>query len=422
MVLGLASCADTKPQRILIGGVPFGRDNVGDEAILECVVAIVGSINPEAEIWVSTDDRAATEKKLGVKTVPLFGFDAPGFNYDEMSAVIDAVDAFVWAGATGLSDYPEVPLYLLHIAHERKKKTAIFCTGMNAELNPYLYRLLPGKRHKIYNLIRKLSFGSIDLIRQYENKKRQQTIAMMREGINTAQLVILRDQQSLEAMHKLIGVPEASVLIGSDPAIEIVPKPVASSRFSDAIKSICSESNRKIGLCLSAQSPVRQIDDLAGLLSRLIASSGVKIVGIPMNPVTDAELLNAFQNKLEQPNAMCVAEGRYEPDEIAGLASEMDVVISSRLHLLIFASITLTPFIGISRGSKITNFTSQFQLPDIGNVSTINMAGLEDEIIRLFNEHEQFEQIAKVVRAGMLKRLETAKSSLSELLISPKGI
>lgn len=28
-------------QRILVGGVPFGRDNVGDEAILECVVEIV---------------------------------------------------------------------------------------------------------------------------------------------------------------------------------------------------------------------------------------------------------------------------------------------------------------------------------------------------------------------------------------------
>ncbi len=55
-----------KAQKILIGGVPFGRDNVGDEAILECIVSIVRSVCPDSEIWVSTDDREATEKKLKV--------------------------------------------------------------------------------------------------------------------------------------------------------------------------------------------------------------------------------------------------------------------------------------------------------------------------------------------------------------------
>ncbi len=138
-----------------------------------------------------------------------------------------------------------------------------------------------------------------------------------------------------------------------------------------------------------------------------------------MNPITDARLMNDFRDKLEHPEAMCVAEGRFEPDEIAGLASEMDVVISSRLHLLILASITLTPFIGISRGSKLSNFTSQFQLPEIGSVETLNVGRLEDEIIRQFNERAQFEKIAGAVRTEMLKRLEFAKLSLSRLLASP---
>ncbi len=95
---------------------------------------------------------------------------------------------------------------------------------------------------------------------------------------------------------------------------------------------------------------------------------------------------------LKHPDTMCIAEGRFEPDEISGLASEMDVVISSRLHLLILASITLTPFIGISRGSKITNFTNQFELPEIGSVDALNMNHLEDEVIRLFNERMEFEK------------------------------
>jgi len=154
-----------KKQKILVGGVPFGRDNVGDEAILECIVSIVSAICPDAEIWVSTDDREATENKLKVNTVPLWGFvNTSTFSIDDMFTEIDGLDVFIWAGATGLSDYPEIPLQLLQYAVDQDKKTAIFCTGMNTDLNPYLYRLLPGHRHKVFSLVRKLSFGLIDLI------------------------------------------------------------------------------------------------------------------------------------------------------------------------------------------------------------------------------------------------------------------
>ncbi len=403
-------------QKILIGGVPFGKNNVGDEAILECIVSIVSTICPGAAILVSTGDRQETETKLNVTTVPALGFGSPSLDSEKMKSTIEAVDAFIWAGATGLSDYPENPLLMLRYATDLGKKTAIFCTGMNTELNPFLYSLQPGRRHKLFSLIRGLSFGSVDLIERYATRKRRLLASKMKEGVEHAGLVILRDEQSFAAMRSLIGEPDNSVLIGADPAIEILPKPLEISRFSKEVKAVCASKKRKIGICLSAQSPVRRLDELASLFDRLISISGVVIIGIPMNPITDAKLMNEFRKKLKYPDAMCVAEGRFEPDEIAGLASEMDVVISSRLHLLILASITLTPFIGISRGSKVTNFTSQFQLPDIGSVDTLNMDLLENEVIRLFNERAQFEKIAEAVRTEMLKRLAKAKISLSRLL------
>lgn len=407
----------TQTKKILLAGVPFGRDNVGDEAILECIASIVTTVCPDAEIWVSTDDREATEKKLRVKTVPLFGFYPPGFSRAEMIAAIDAVDVFVWAGATGLSDYPDIPLMLMQQAVDRGKTTVIFCTGMNTELNPSLYRLLPGGRHKVFSLIHKLSFGLIDLIGQYESSKRQHTAKLMKRGVESADLVILRDAQSFDALCRFIGKPDNSVLIGADPAIELVPKSIGSSRFSADIKASCRAPNYKIGLCLSAQSPVRQLNELAVMFDRMINRSGVKIIGIPMNPITDAQLMNEFRNRLQAPDSMCVADGRFEPDEIAGLASEMDVIISSRLHLLILASITLTPFIGISRGTKITNFSSQFKLPEIGSVDTLDVKALEGEIVRLLNERSQFEKVGRAVRTEMLERMTVAMMSLSKLLI-----
>lgn len=405
-----------KSMKILVGGVPFGRDNVGDEAILECIVSIIRTICPDGEIWVSTDDRDATERKLNVKTVPLFGFDPPGFDVDEMYQAIDAVDAFVWAGATGLSDYPEIPMRQLQYAADNEKRTAIFCTGMNVELNPYLYKLLPGRRLKLYTVLQWCSFGTINFISSYQNRKKYRTSIKMRKCVESAGLVVLRDAPSLDAMRNLIGGPGVAVQIGADPAIEILPKPIASSRFSADVKEFCLRSERKIGLCVSAQSPVRELDELARLFDRLIDNNDVIIVGIPMNPVTDSRLMNDFRSRLAKPEAMCVAEGQYEPDEIAGLASMMNVVISSRLHLLILASITLTPFIGINRGSKVQNFCSQFDLADVGDVDQLDLSGLKAEVLRLLLEREKFEATAKTVRIDMLARLELAKAELSRLL------
>jgi polysaccharide pyruvyl transferase WcaK-like protein len=257
----------------------------------------------------------------------------------------------------------------------------------------------------------------IDLKERYESIKRRNTTDMMKHGLESAGLVILRDTQSFDSIRHFIGDTDMNVLIGADPAIEIIPKSIGVSRIPDEVKAVCHEGKYKIGICLSAQSPVRQMNELAAMFDRLVESRDIKIIGIPMNPITDAQLMNDFRGKLKCSEVMCVAEGRLEPDEVAGLASEMDVVISSRLHLLILASITFTPFIGISRGSKITNFTSQFQLPEIGSVDTIDIRRLEDEIIRLFSQREDFEKIAREVREEMLKRLALAKSSLAGLLV-----
>ena len=100
---------------ILVGGVPFGRNNVGDEAILECVVKLLQKLRPDARLTVSTDDGAATAAKFGVRTVELFGFEPP-YSRERMRRELEAHDVFFWAGATGLSDYPEIPSEMLRIA------------------------------------------------------------------------------------------------------------------------------------------------------------------------------------------------------------------------------------------------------------------------------------------------------------------
>ena len=115
--------------KILLGGIPLGYDNIGDEAILACVVRMLKEAIPGVEITVATAD-AGTADLLGVATVPPYGFaDAPlskSGNASGFAKIIRQHDAYVWCGATGLSDYPNVALDLLEIAQNTGIPTFIW--------------------------------------------------------------------------------------------------------------------------------------------------------------------------------------------------------------------------------------------------------------------------------------------------------
>ena len=48
--------------KILLGGVPLGCDNIGDEAIIASVVTLLRKIVPDAELTVCTRDRENTAR------------------------------------------------------------------------------------------------------------------------------------------------------------------------------------------------------------------------------------------------------------------------------------------------------------------------------------------------------------------------
>ena len=60
--------------KLLLGGVPLGCDNIGDEAIVGCAVGLLRRLFPEVEITVCTRDIEGTAARLRVAAAPLYGF------------------------------------------------------------------------------------------------------------------------------------------------------------------------------------------------------------------------------------------------------------------------------------------------------------------------------------------------------------
>ena len=252
--------------KILLGGIPLGCDNIGDEAIIACVVKMLKESVPGVELTVATAD-PATAVNLGVNVVPVFGFLDIGFH--GFADEVRRHDAYVWCGATGLSDYPHVGLGLLEIAQKAGVPTFVWGVGMDDELNPVFFKVA-GKRRFLLRC-----FG---LVGWYERHLRARLARRIARVLPRCRGVWLRDPQSA-AMLASMGFPNAG--IAADTAILLT---------GISGKSGNSGAPPTLGLCISTQ---RQVVDLDGV-RRMIAAvqaSGARILGIPMNIKTDRALL-----------------------------------------------------------------------------------------------------------------------------------
>jgi polysaccharide pyruvyl transferase WcaK-like protein len=400
--------------KILLAGVPFGCDNVGDEAILECAVRIVRQACPECHITVSTNDGPATARKLQVETCELFGFLIP-YREERMIEALRTHDVFIWCGATGLSDYPEVPLNMLRIAQAARKKTVLWGVGMNTELNPAWYRVREGQRRKALSLLTALTLGWLDVVAFEERRRQRRARRRIARYVNAADLVVVRDPESRDEVLRC-GV-DREVVVGADSALLLQPSSLGEVVLPATVRDVLYSEAKKVGICISAQRAVQDEGKLMAYLDQLVVDGSRKIVFIPMNPVTDAELMARLRSAMAHPERAVVLEGRHEPRDLLAVVSALDLVVSSRLHLLFFASIMGVPIIGISRGSKIDNFLGSLGLQPVGQVDDWDYDLLLAETGRLLAHKEAFVIRNARVKEELLARLNKAQRRLKEILI-----
>lgn len=400
--------------KVLLGGVPFGRKNIGDEAILASVVHLVREAAPSAQLTVSTDD-PATAARLGVDVCPLFGFDVVPYSEDEMKATMARHDAYIWSGATGLSDYPDRACELLSAARGAGCRRVIWNVGMNTELNPAKYKL-QGRRLAAVRAADKLTGGLFGFQRRIEASMEAAARDALCRELADCNLVVTRDPESARELERS-GLPSSKVLVGADSALIQAQSawPPAALSAEDAAR-LGRPGSKRVGLCVSAQREITRWKELVAALDRILAMPDVELVGLPMNPVTDLEILQRLQKAVARPDAFQVIAGVTEPEDITALAARMDVLISSRLHLLILGSINRVPLIGISRGSKVDNFLAPFGLKAVGSVESCDFDRLVEETGYWCAHREEFRARSEKVRANLLARLETAKARLREVL------
>ena len=369
--------------KILLGGIPLGCDNIGDEAIIAAVVKMLKGSIPGVELTVATKD-PATAGLLGVETVPPYGFaDVPQDGFVE---AVSRHDAYVWCGATGLSDYPNVALDLLEKALDAGVPSFVWGVGMDDELNPVFFKAHGKKRFLL------MATGLLGL---YERRLRERLALRMASILPRCTGVWLRDPQSV-AMLASTGFAGADV--AADSAILLAP---------DSNTQTLKPFAPTLGLCISTQ---RQVSDLAGLrrLIEKVRKSGANVLGIPMNPKTDRALL-------EKLGVDCIPG--TTPEAVMEAASKCSVVLSSRLHLLILAANAGTRGLGIARGSKLANWLSNFGATVEGGVYDCDWDKVAAKVLSALGGDASWNAVRDSAYSALTARLERARADFTRRLL-----
>ena len=371
--------------RVLLGGVPFGCDNIGDEAIIAGVVGMLKETLSGVELTVATND-PATAAALGVGVVPPFGFLDIGF--DGFAAEVKRHDAYIWCGATGLSDYPHVALELVEIAQGEGVPTFIWGVGMDDELNPVFFRA-HGRRLALLKML-----GLVGAYERYLHNRLKRRIARV---LPRCKGVWLRDPPSAAMLAKM-GFPGAHVT--ADSAILLAD-------MVDVRRETLKGSNPPmLGLCISTQRQVADLEGLKGMIAA-VRNTGACVLGIPMSPKTDRALL-------ERLGVECIPGAT--PKDVMSAAANCDVVLSSRLHLLILAANAGTPGLGIARGSKLANWLSNFGETVVGSVYDCDWKAVTQRVLDTFENRGDWKERRESAYQMLNTRLEKARMELAAKL------
>ncbi len=323
---------------ILVCGA-YGRGNAGDDAILEAILAELHQIDRDAPIWVLS--RKPKRTRLTYRVNSIYAFSA---------------------------------LRWLH----RMRHTQLYINGGGSLMQDvtssrslwfYLFTIWCAKR--LGNKVMMYGCGIGPVLRP---SNRKLTSRVLQTSVDA---ITLRDSHSKTELADM-GVTNPKVLLSADPTVILPP---ASPEIIDGLMEShgLDPNGRYIGLALRSWRGFPAKAHLFGALADLAWEKyGLTPVFLSIEPRLDvpaAQLAAAHIKKAPYH----IIEHSGSSAHTIGLFSRMQVVVSMRLHALIFAASQQVPVVGVVYDQKVSSFLSY--------IGQNLYCGLNDATIEILSDH-----------------------------------
>jgi L-malate glycosyltransferase len=351
---------------IVISGY-YGFKNAGDELILKTIVGDLRFYKPNIKISVLSATPKETSKTYNVHSIN---------RWNIFSIIAEILKSqMLLSGSGGLfqdtTGYMSLWYYLMIISLAKffNKKVFIYAVGIG-EI-----------KHPINKYFIKYCFNKVDFI-----------------TVRT-----IRDKEMLESF----GIKQ-NIIVTADPVFGIdLPNVV----INDTTKK------KKIGIIIRKTKDWKNDVVIFSNISKILTEKfNAKIIFIPFQESSDLKLLKNIKNKT---NGIADIYMWNNLDEMLKLFSQLDIVISMRLHGLILAAKYDILFVPIPRYSKIVNFLYAIEETDILQINKITAENIYNYILdKTSSRKEYFNKISTILVDLKNKAKKTAELCIAQLVVT----
>ncbi len=329
----------------------YGGYNIGDEAILQCVLGCLRGHRPQAHLIVFSRDAEHTRahQSMADEVVPW-----EGVPQRQVTDVLSGLDLLVLGGGGILYD-GEARRYLKLVRAAQLRGVRTFAYAVGA-----------GPLH------------------ESDDREAVRTVlAAMDE-------VVVRDQESRLVLEE-VGV-ERDLVVTADPALLLPPEPFTAEMMRQ--EGVPADA-RLVGM--SVREPGRaaeKLDEgdyhalLADVADFLVRRLDAHVVFMPMER-HDVRHAHAVLSRMTAPDRGRILHSAYTPGQVLGLMSHLDLVVGMRLHFLIFAAVSGLPVLPLPYAGKVFDFARRLGAPALVGVAREQVGLLLAEVDRLWDEFPQ---------------------------------
>jgi len=304
----------------------YGGLNLGDEAILQSIIAQLRRDLPQVEITVFSRDADDTKRRHGVeRAVPVRKLSRA-----EVLPEIERLDLLIIGGGGILYD-ADARIYLREVALAKEKQVPVMVYAIGA--------------------------GPLD------DRDVQKAVAESLEGVD---LITVRERSAQQVLEHA-GV-HREIVVTADPALllkpEALPRGVLRTEGLEGRRRLIGMSVREPGVAAPDLDVSQYHSLLANAADFMVDRFDADVVFVPMErSVLDTQHSHAVIAKMLRAQRASVLKGEYSSGQLLSLMGKFDFALGMRLHFLIFAALQGTPFVALPYAGKVSGFLEALNLP-----------------------------------------------------------
>jgi polysaccharide pyruvyl transferase CsaB len=305
----------------------YGGLNLGDEAILQSIIAQLRKDLPKLEITVFSRDAEDTKRRHQVERA----VQVRKLSRAEIMPEVERLDLLILGGGGILYD-ADARTYLREVQLAREKRVPVFVYAIGA--GPLTHAAAQ---------------------------------AAVRENLADVTMVTVREKSAHRVLEEA-GLHRDDVVVTADPALLLKPEPLPRG----ILRHEGLEGRRRL-IGMSVREPGVAAPDLdEKVYHALIANAAdfmvdrydANVVFVPMErSVLDTQHSHAVIAKMLRAQSATVLKGEYTSGQILSWMGKFDFALGMRLHFLIFAAIQGTPFVALPYAGKVSGFLEALGIP-----------------------------------------------------------